>query len=275
MRRSIPLTLTLAAVSVVSLVSVAPAAARTVRVSTWLTWQPHRATPTFASDIRLSITRNGKHRLARARVVRGSSWMVPREPHRSVPVHVVDLAGRGEPNVLVDLYTGGAYCCNEVRIYRWTGHRYVRSPLYDFGESGYRLRRLGHGRSVELVSAFPAYAVLDVTHLDSGYPVQAWRFVHGRLRNVTRRYPALLRRDARAWREEEARRRASGLPSVGMLAAYVVDLQRAGERTAADAALDAAALDGELDTYTPASFRAAVAQLRRALDAKHPPTGFN
>jgi hypothetical protein len=31
----------------------------------------------------------------------------------------------GEPEVVTDLYTGGAHCCDISRILRWDGARYV------------------------------------------------------------------------------------------------------------------------------------------------------
>jgi hypothetical protein len=275
MRRFVSLACALAALSAGGVLAAAPAAGRTVRVHTKLTWKPHGSAPEYASDIRLSITRNGVDALRRARVVHGSRWIVPREPHRPVPVHVVDLTGSGEPDVLVDLSTGGAHCCNEARVYHWAGHRYARSPLYDFGPTGYRLRRLAHDGSVELVAKLETDSELDIAYSDSGFPIEVWRLRGGRLRNVSRRFPALLRRDARTWRTRQLRQHAAGDVSVGSLAAYVVDLERTGQAAAVDAAIAAAAADGELSPFTPASFRAATAALLRALDAKHPPTSFD
>ncbi len=233
-----------------------------------LTWKPHG---THATQIRVTITRNGAVALHAATVAKGSLWKVLNERH-APPVHVVNLTGRAEPNVLVDLYSGGAYCCTATRIYRWTGHGYARSPLYDFGQSGYTLRKLAHDGSAELVGALPTYGIVDSAHSDSGYPVQVWRQEGTKLRNVTRRFPALLRHDARKWRALQTKQHAHGDVSLGSLAAYVADLDRLGQEAKANVAIDAAAADDELGTFTIASFRHASGRLLRALDAKHPPT---
>ena len=59
-------------------------------------------------------------------------------------VTVRDLDG-GEPEILVDMFTGGAHCCQVNLILRWdaAANRY-RSSLADFGNYGRRIVDLDH-----------------------------------------------------------------------------------------------------------------------------------
>ena len=50
-----------------------------------------------------------------------------RSGKRDTPLQVVDLDADGEPEVLVDAYTGGAHCCALTEILRFTGRRTPRS----------------------------------------------------------------------------------------------------------------------------------------------------
>src|SRR5689334_19050793 len=49
-----------------------------------------------------------------------------------------DLDGDGEPEVLFDIYTGGAHCCSYTWIYRFTGSTYTGLPA-TWGDTGYTL----------------------------------------------------------------------------------------------------------------------------------------
>src|SRR4051795_9523248 len=40
-------------------------------------------------------------------------------------IHVADLDGDGEPEVLADFYSGGAHCCEITEVLRWTGAGYA------------------------------------------------------------------------------------------------------------------------------------------------------
>ena len=59
------------------------------------------------------------------------------------PLRIIDLDGDGEPEVLVDLYTGGAHCCWATLFLRWDGHTY-RSMQHLWGDPSYDLSDLDH-----------------------------------------------------------------------------------------------------------------------------------
>jgi subtilisin-like proprotein convertase family protein len=115
---------------------------------------------------------------------------------RPSAVKVLDLDG-GEPEVLVDLYSGGAHCCLFTLILRWDpAARRYRSTLGYWGNYGSRLVDLDGDGAPEF-SAFDERFVYEFTaYVFSSAPIRIWSYRAGRLVDVTREFPALIRKSA-------------------------------------------------------------------------------
>jgi hypothetical protein len=137
-----------------------------------------------------------------------------------------DLDGDGEPEVIVDAYTGGAHCCDLGFVYRFTGTTYAAS-VHDFLDAGFAITDLGGPVFVTADARF-AYAFTDFA--DSGFPVQLFRFRAGKFVDVTRQHPAKVRADRRRWLERYHRLRRHHRDVRGVLAAYTADSYLLGER---------------------------------------------
>ena len=114
-------------------------------------------------------------------------------------VHAEDLDGDGTVEVFLDLYSGGAHCCESTRFY--SGVRPVVER--EWGDVFYRLRDLdGDGRR-ELVSADPAFSGAFTSFAGSVFPLQVLAWRTDRLVDVTRTAPVrlLLRAEARRLRD--------------------------------------------------------------------------
>ena len=143
-------------------------------------------------DLRLTIVRSGKTVVSSQAITDsacGGYCLVP-------ALSVVDVESDGEPDVIVDLFTGGAHCCYLAQIYRFTGHGY-RKATHDFGDSGYSLDRIAgsyvfHTNDERFYYAFSAFA-------DSGSPIQILALSGSRFYDVTRAYPGLVKKDAAYW----------------------------------------------------------------------------
>ena len=137
-----------------------------------------------------------------------------------------DLDGDGEPEVTLDLWTGGAHCCYLLQVFHFdtaTGsYAKVEQTFYDYG---YKLR----GANV-FVSADGRFDYDFTSFAASGVPVQVWRYSGGVFTDVTRSYPALIRRDAAKWfryYRKDARRH---LDVKGFLTAWAADEFLLGHR---------------------------------------------
>lgn len=155
-------------------------------------------------------------------------------------LHVVDLDGDGEPEVIVDLYTGGAHCCVIADVFRWTGNAYV-SVSRNFADFGYTLD------AGTFVTGDARFGYAFASFADSAFPVRLLTFRAGTWRDVTRDHPETLRADAARWLKEYKKRR-NGTRALGLLAAWVADEYRLGasKRAAANRFLTAELRAGRL-----------------------------
>ena len=186
-------------IAAAALVLASTAAAAPVRTKTahlgavraTITWQPVRFN-IEAKRVHLAISRRGR-------------TLVDRKLGPAVPwaLKVRDLDGNGELEVIADFYTGGAHCCLFTQIYRYTGSRYV--PLrHVWGDPSYVLRDLNGDGLPELISADDQFAYAFTSYAGSALPVQAWRYRGGHMTDVTRSFPALVRKNAAMlWKEYE------------------------------------------------------------------------
>ena len=107
-------------------------------VQATLSWQ---AADFGVKDPRLIIARAGAplfdgSPLADAEVCSVGCVYAPSKDY--TPLHVADLGGDVEPEVVVDSYTGGAHCCIVSDVLYFTGAAYARAE-HNWGSYGYAL----------------------------------------------------------------------------------------------------------------------------------------
>jgi hypothetical protein len=187
------------------------------------------------SDLTLSIERNGALLLKTTKPFTGF-W--PGGFFKEPSMKVVDFEGDGEPEVLLNLYSGGAHCCVYAFIYRYRAatNSYVLVKR-DFGDVGFNLRNLDKTGPPEFQSADPAFSGAFTSFAESRFPVQVLRFAGGAFTDVTASFPALVQRDLAAQKRAFTRYRKHKHNARGALAAVAADQYRLGATTAGDATL--------------------------------------
>jgi hypothetical protein len=178
---------------------------------------------------------------------------------RKAALQVVDLNGDGEPEVLVDAYSGGAHCCALTEIASFNGTGYAVQEVY-WGNTGYELGDLdGDGRP-ELVGYDDAFAAQFSSYAASFFPPRVVDYdpaVAGALRGVTARFPALIRKNQRQALRALGKARRGHYETLGIVAAYVADFYLLGEPSKVRPYLRRARRRGDLRTFSgpaPRSF---------------------
>ena len=184
-------------------------------------------------DVRVAVTRAGAAAVDEALAVRGCEV-----PYcRPVGVTVRDLDSDGEPEVLVDVFTGGAHCCTLTQLFTWNGTGYDRRT-HGWADAGYTLEDLDRDGRPELRSADARFAYAFASYAGSAMPLQVWQVDGGRFEDVTAGFPDLVRRDAARWlRIWRGRRGKRDMEPNGTLAAWVADMHVLGKAKTAGAQL--------------------------------------
>jgi hypothetical protein len=184
------------------------------------------------------------------------------------PLKVLDLDGDGEPEVLVDAFTGGAHCCVLTEILHFTGAAYTRLET-DWGSLGYNLKDLdGDGRP-ELSGYDFAFEDAFSSHAASFEPPLVLKYdpaAKSGFSNVTRSFPALARKNAKDALHTLRKAKRLHAETLGIVAAYVADLYLQGRGREARPYLQRARKRGDLRTISgraPRSFEASLLRFLR------------
>lgn len=170
-------------------------------------------------------------------------------------VEVRDLDGDGEPEVLVNGYTGGAHCCVLLGIWDYRAPAGIYGAVVrNFGSSSFNLIDLdGDGRP-ELQTDDVRFEDLFSSHAASFPPPRILSYGRpngvARFKDVTKRFPAIIRRNAaeakKLFKEFSAR---DGITDAGgVVSAYVADQYLLGRGQVGLRELDRQAKKGILGT---------------------------
>ena len=168
---------------------------------------------------------------------------------RHSSVQVVDLEHDGEPDVVLDLYSGGAHCCTVVEVFSFdaAAATYVETER-TFGDPDARVVDLAHNGQFEFLTADDSFAYRFTDFAASGLPIAILTFAGGRFTDVTRSYPKLIAKDAAFWLR--AFKRMAGdhySDSVGVIAAWAADQYLLGHVKLANRYLHQQAVAGHLN----------------------------
>lgn len=140
----------------------------------------------------------------------------------STPLRALALQANGLPDVVLGLYTGGAHCCFVDQVYSLDpGKRSFVKTEHDFADAGARIADLNGDRSYEFLSADARLSNAGFTdYAHSPAPIQIFTFSNHRFRDITRTYPARIKKDAARWLTAFRHNFRNGR---GMIAAWAAD----------------------------------------------------
>ena len=265
----------LAAATVLLTVALAPAAAaktETVTRGNVTASLSYEQTDFGFRDVRMRVVRDGvqlvNQRGPGFRPCTGGCDFWPRfAPVDKSSIFLRNLDGDPEPEVLGEFYTGGANCCPASRIYDFDPARsdYGRIDR-EWGTGAHRgPRDLDRDGSAELESADARFRGLFGCNACTPQPIQVFQLLDGRLVDVTRRFPGLIRRDLRGLIDLYRRARKERLAARGVLAAVTAERYLLGRGPVARRGLAGALARGELRGFKGDGLADGRAYVRRLL----------
>jgi hypothetical protein len=204
------------------------------------------------TNMKVSITRGGVPAYSAAPKVAGCAAPYC-TPYGAVDsggsLKVVDVTGDGEPEVIVNLYSGGAHCCEITQVLRWTGSAYT-SLQRNFADFGYTLAPSTTGGATAFVTGDARFAYAFASFADSAFPFRVYRIDDGAWSEQTLSYEDGIKADAVKWKKAYNKRK-NGRLALGILAAWVADEYQLGENEKADRFLDHERKAGRLKSMGP------------------------
>jgi hypothetical protein len=194
-------------------------------------------------------------------------WPGPAVATPRAAVQVFDLEGNGEPDVVLDLYSGGAHCCTVLQIFSFdpATTTYVKTERV-FGDPDAKVVDLGHNGHFEFLTADDSFAYEFTDFAGSGLPIEILTFANRQFTDVTRSYPKLVAKDAALWlRAFKAQARQHYPDSVGVIAAWAADEDLLGHTKLVRRFLHQQAVAGHLNAPFAASGTKFVAKLQKFL----------
>jgi hypothetical protein len=213
----------------------------------------YRVAKDVYSRVRLRVVRAGHglvdDRLRGVTCREGCATWAPGYGARAGPVRVRDLDADGEPEVLLDLYSGGAHCCVLTAFYRYDAKSAVyRRSVWDFRDAGYEVNDLDADGRPELSSHDDRIDYVFAPYAFSVAPRQIWDWQAGDLLDVTRDFPDAVRADAGKALAlyNRARKKRDRIAIRGALAGWTADQCLLGRAAQAWSRLETAYKAGEL-----------------------------
>jgi hypothetical protein len=140
-------------------------------------------------------------------------------------LHVRDVNGDGEPDVLVDLFSGGAHCCSSTVIEVLnTGGTAYQQTVASWLNGFYRLRDLDGDGQPEFVTDDERFAYLFTSYAESWRPPMVLELRGHTLRDRTTDFPKLVRKDLLAIDDELPKLVRQGGDPRGLVGARVADM---------------------------------------------------
>jgi hypothetical protein len=194
-------------------------------------------------------------------------WPGPAVAARRAAVQAVDLEGTGEPDVVLNLYSGGAHCCTVLQVFSFdpASATYVKTERV-FGDPDAKVVDLGHDGHFEFLTADDSFAYRFTDFAASGLPIEILTFANRHFTDVTRSYPALIAKDAAVWLTAFKAQAKQHYPdSVGVIAAWAADEELLGHTKLVNRYLHQQAVAGHLNAPFAAGGTKFVAALEKFL----------
>ncbi|WP_293156658.1 MULTISPECIES: hypothetical protein [unclassified Microcoleus] len=146
-------------------------------------------------------------------------------------IQVRDLDKDNEPEIILDVFSGGAHCCTSSLIYRYDARTQKYTAIAHRWGNGerYSIEDINRDGYVEFVFRDDRFAYKFASYGGSYYPLQIWQYSQGKMTNVTHRYPQAVKNHAAQLWQKYITTKPQSEVGRAILAAYLADKYSLGE----------------------------------------------
>lgn len=199
------------------------------------------------SQLRLTVRASGRTTLRRL-LLKGKGGTAYLTRPR---VTVREITGDGVPDVIIDVFTGGAHCCSISTIVRSTPKSWGSPRVHDWADHSYQLKDAGGSTTPEFITDDPRFTGAYAAYAVSASPIRIFSMEGGQLKVVTTQFPDWIRQDVTQWEQRWQEIGKETDPEIvaqggrAAVAAWVADLVLLQQFDAAKAVLAAAQARGD------------------------------
>jgi hypothetical protein len=144
-------------------------------------------------------------------------------------IELLDLDSNGNPEVIVQTFTGGAHCCLAYTTYSWDGSGFEAIPFAPLDGGGGAFQDLNGDGQIEFVTFDNAFFYAFSSYAGSFPPNVILSFQDGQYVDTTAQFGDYLRSTARQMYTAHRERAGGSIDLNGLLAGYVAQKIRLGE----------------------------------------------
>lgn len=201
--------------------------------------------------LRLTVRAKGRTTLRRLPMTGAARVAYLTRPRLTVR----EVTGDGIPDVIVDVYTGGAHCCSISTIVRSTPKGWGNPLVHDWADHSYDLKDAGGSPTPEFITDDARFTGTYAAYAVSAAPIQILSMEGGQLQNVTTQFPEWIRKDVAEWQQRWQDIAKENDPVIvadggrAAAAAWIADLVMLGQFDAAKAVYASAQARGDFAGY--------------------------
>lgn len=150
--------------------------------------------PTYSSLL-LTVRAKGRTTLRRLKLTGEGKTAYLTRPQLTVS----EVTGDGVPDVIVDIFTGGAHCCSVSTIVRSTPKSWGRPLVHNWADHAYKLQDAGGSATPEFITDDARFTGAYSSYAASAAPIRIFSLEGGTLTAVTTQFPDWIRKDITTW----------------------------------------------------------------------------
>lgn len=146
-----------------------------------------------------------------------------------VEIDLQDLDNNGTEEVIIRTFSGGAHCCTSYSIYTWQNNNFFKTDTGFIDGEGGVFEDLNNDKKIEFMTSDNSFLYQFSSYAGSYPPTLIYQFDNGKLIDVTRNHPKLLRERLQDMYQAVLTAKKEDYERNGVLSGYVAQKILLGE----------------------------------------------